>query len=139
MSTKKLLIATLASFVVSFLAGFIWYAALMEKFYISHSGSAQGVQKASPNMAMLIFGVLVIAFVMSYMFPKWTRGTYSLKEGLIYGALVGLITGLGVDAIQFATSNLFDSTALIVDSIYQVVEKGLMGAVIAMVYDKVKG
>jgi len=138
MDSKKLTLSTLAATVLIFLLGFLWYGMLMADFYASNGGGATNVAKDPLDMWALVLGILIVSFAMAYMFPKWSRGVNNAKQGFIFGALIGLITGFGTAFIMYGTSNFMNMTGTIVDGIYQIVEKGLAGIVIAMIYGKGK-
>lgn len=138
MDSKKLIFATIGGFVWMFFLGFLWYTVLLKGFYDANAGTATGVAKDPPDIAILAFGVLIFAFVMAYIYPKWSRGVNNAKQGYIFGALIGLIL-FGINFIQFATANLGTMTAYIVDGFYHVfLEQGLAGVVIALIYGKTK-
>jgi len=138
MDTKKLTLSTLAATVVLFLLGFLWYGMLMADFYASNGGGATDVGKDPLDMWALILGILIISCAMAYLFPKWSRGANNAKQGFIFGALIGLITGFGTAFITYGTSNFMNMTGTIVDGIFNIVQKGLAGIVIALVYGRGK-
>ncbi len=138
MDLKKLIFATLGGFVVMFFMGFLWYTQLMKNFYEANTGSATGFEKDPPDLAILALGVLIIAFAMAYLYPKWSGGVNNAKQGYIFGALIGLVL-FGLGFIQFATANLANMTAYIVDGCFHVfIEQALTGVVIALIYGKTK-
>jgi len=110
----------------------------MKEFYEANAGTASGVAKDPPDMPLLALGVLIFAFAMAYLYPKWSRGVNNAKQGYIFGALIGLIL-FGINFNQFATANLGTMTAYVVDGLYHVfLEQGLAGVVIALIYGKTK-
>jgi hypothetical protein len=138
MDSKKLTFATIGGFITMFFIGFLWYAVLMEDFYKTNAGSATGVDKAEPTMPFLALGILIFAFAMAYIYPKWSRGVNNAKQGYIFGALIGLLL-FGTNFIMYATTNLSNMTAIIVDGCFHVfIEQALAGVVIALIYGKVK-
>jgi hypothetical protein len=138
MDSKKLIFSTLGSFILMFFMGYLWYAVLMKDFYMKNAGTATGVGKEMPDMPFLALGVLIFAFAMAYLYPKWSRGVNNAKQGYIFGALIGLIL-FGINFIQLATSNITTMTAVVVDGFYHVfIEQALAGVVIALIYGKTK-
>ena len=138
MDSKKLIFATLGAFVKMFILGYLWYGLLMVDFYAANPGTAIGVDKEMPDMAMLALGILIIAFAMAYLYPKWSGGVNNAKQGYIFGALIGLVL-FGLGFIHFATMNLGNMTAYIVDGLFHVlIEQSLAGVVIALIYGKTK-
>jgi len=130
------LLAILASFIILFFGGYIYYGILAAGFYESHAGSATGVQKEQVDMTFIAIACLVEAFVMTSIYSKWTNGDYTVSSGFKFGAFVGLFVGFGIGFITYATTNLSDITGHIVDGIWNIFFYGLTGVVIALVLNK---
>ncbi len=130
------LLAILASFIILFFGGYLYYGILAAGFYESHAGSATGVQKEQVDMVFIAIGCLVEAFVMTSIYSKWANGDYTVSNGLKFGAFVGLFVGFGIGLITYATTNLSDITGHIVDGIWNIFFYGLTGVVIALVLNK---
>lgn len=129
--------ATLAGFVVLFLLGWLFYGMLLMDFYQNNSGSATGVMKAETEMVWwaLVVGNICQAYLLVYIFGKWANiSTFS--GGLWSGAVIGLIIGLAFNLNMFATSNLMNLTAALVDPLVSAVMMGMTGGVIGVVLGK---
>jgi len=130
------LLATLASFIILFFGGYLFYGILAAGFYESHTGSATGIHKEQVNMAFIAVGCLIQAIAMTSLFSKWANGDNSIANGFKFGACVGLIVGFGKGLIMYGTANFLDLTAHIADGIFNIIFYGLTGVAIALVINK---
>ena len=130
MNTKKFILASLAGGIVTFLLGGLWHAIILADFYETHSAA---LARPEPNMIMVALGSLVIAVLMAYTYPIGYKGGSAVKEGFRFGALVGLIWVLPVSLIFSGVWN-YPLVAVIVDSAWHIVEQGVVGIVIALIY-----
>ena len=130
MNVKKLIMASLGGGVVTFLLGGFWHTWLMADFYETH---AAALARPEPNVMMVALGSLVIAVLMAYTYPIGYKGGSAVKEGFRFGALVGLIWVLPVSLIFSGVWN-YPLVAVIVDSAWHIVEQGVVGIVIALIY-----
>ncbi len=134
MDAKKRIMATLAGFVVLFLLGWLLYGMLLMDFYASNSGSATGVMRDESDMVWwaLIVGNVLQAYLLVYIFGKWANIT-TFGSGLQAGATIGLILGFAFNLTMFATTNMMNLTAALVDPFVGAVMLGLTGGVVGMV------
>ena len=130
MNAKKLILASLAGGVVTFLLGGLWHAIILADFYETHWAA---LARPEANMMMVALGSLVIAVLMAYTYPIGYKGGSAVKEGFRFGALVGLIWVLPVSLIFSGVWN-YPLVAVIVDSAWHIVEQGVVGIVIALIY-----
>jgi len=130
------LLAILASFIILFFGGYLFYGILAAGFFESHTGSATGVHKEQVNMVFIAVGCLIQAVAMTTLFSKWANGDNSVVNGFKFGACVGLIVGFGTGLIMYGTANFLDLTAHIADGIFNIIFYGLTGIVIALVMNK---
>jgi hypothetical protein len=130
MSGKKWFLAGLAGFVVMFLLSGLWYMVIMEGFYQSQ---AQAINRTQFNFLFIVLGYLVMAFLMSYIYPLGYKGGPLAKEGLRFGVVMGLLVWLSSNLVLYGAWNLTLPLTL-VDSLWHVIEEALGGLVIALVY-----
>lgn len=130
MNATKLLLATVVGFVVIFVLSGLWHSLIMGDFY---ADQAAAVSRPEMNMGMVIVGNVILALLMSYMFPMGYKGGAAVGEGLRFGVLVGLLWTLPLELIFVGVWNV-PLTLALVDSGWHVVEEGLAGIAIAMVY-----
>ena len=122
MNVKKWFLAGLLGFVVMFILSGLWYMLIMDAFY-----------REQYNFIFIVLGYLVMAFLMSYIYPIGYKGGSPAKEGLRFGVLIGLLVWLSSNLILYGAHNMTLSATL-VDSGWHVVEEGIGGLVIALVY-----
>jgi len=134
MDIKKFITGTLVGGVTHFLLGFILYGLLLESFFIANAGSATGVNRGPEDMVWwaLILGSLAFAALITYIFLKWAHIS-TFKSGLRRGAVIGFLLGLSFDMMMYATSNLMNLTAALVDIAVGTIMMGLVGGVIGAV------
>jgi len=132
MNVKKFVLAWVAVVVVTFLLGVLWHLFLLADFY---EAQHQGLTREEPNMAVIIVGHLILGFLMALVYPIGYKGGPPVKEGFRFGALIGLIWILPLSVILHGVWNL-PLTGVIVDSAWHVVEEGIAGIGIALVYGR---
>jgi hypothetical protein len=132
MTFKKILLAGIAGAVVYFLLGWLFYGILLMNFFAENAGSATGVAKEPMLMWALVVGDLCWGFLLAVIFGCWTN-IRTWLGGAKAGAIIGLLSGAGVDFMMYGTSNLYNCTALIVDVIVVIVMTAISGAVVAVI------
>lgn len=132
MFSKQNLLATLAGFATMFLLGWgIWGFATVD-FFEDHT--LNSFMKDPPDILFIALANIIGAFALSSIYGKWARGVHSAKEGIQFGALIGIFTGLGMGLLTYATMAWMDFTAHIVEAVIEIVYYGIVGSVIAIVY-----
>lgn len=135
MGTNKLALATLAGAVTAFILGYALYGILLAGFFAANAGSATGVMKPVPSMLPLALGQLPGALLLALMIQRW-GGSRSMGGGAKVGATLGLLMGLSYDLIAYATTNLANLTATLVDPLVTGFLMAVVGAVIGLVLSK---
>lgn len=121
----------LAGGIVFLLLGWLIYGKLLMGFITDHPGLAGNVGRAEPELLYLIIGNLAMGFLFAYIFVK--SGVTTLAGGLVTGGIVGLLMGIGVDSITYATTTVTSKTAMAADVAGLIVMTAIGGAIIAMV------
>jgi hypothetical protein len=132
MNGKKWFLGGLAGFAVMFALSGLWYMVLMSKFYREQD---QGIMRDQFNFLFIVLGYVVLAFLMSLIYPIGYKGGSPAKEGLRFGVLIGVVVWLTANLTLHGVLNNTLASAL-VDSVWHVVEQGIGGIVIALVYGK---
>lgn len=129
---NKVLLATLAGGVVSYLLGWLIFGmALAEN--TSMWGSATGIQKTEMgDMWALILGNLTGAYLLAHIFSRWA-GINTLEGGLKTGAFLGFLIWLTVDLIMFGTTNMYSLTGVGIDVAASTVMGAATGGIIGWV------
>ena len=130
MNPKKMLFALIAGFVTMFLLSGLWHMLIMGDFYEANGASNS---LAEPNLLFIALGYFILALLMSYAYPLGYKGGKPVIEGLKFGVLMGLLWILPLGVVLFGVMES-SGTLLIVDAVWHVVEQGIGGIVIGLVY-----
>jgi hypothetical protein len=130
MNRRKMLFAWLGGFAVMMVLGFLWHGVIMAGFYGKHM---EAVLRENGLMLFVVLGYLVLAFLMSYLYPIGYKGGPPVNEGLRFGAFMGLVAFLPFNLIYYGMMDITLSGAII-DSIWHVVEEAAGGMIIALLY-----
>ena len=130
MNAKKMLFALIAGFIAMFLLSGLWYTLIMADFYEANSPSTAF---AEPKMQFIVLGYLILALLMAYIYPLGHKGGSPLIEGLKFGVVMGLLWILPIGVVLFGVIES-SGTLLVVDAIWHLVEQGIGGIVIGLVY-----
>ena len=132
MNVKKFVLAWMAAFVVALFVSFGWHLFLMGDFY---QAQTEALAREEPNFVFLFVALLILYFLMALIYPIGYKGGSPVKEGFRFGALIGLIWALPHSVGNHGLYNL-PLTYVIVDSAWHVVQEGIGGIVIALVYGR---
>ncbi len=130
MISTKMIYAWLAGAAGMLILGFLWHQVIMGGFY-DEQGAA--IMREEPKMPFIIIALLILALFMSYAYPIGYKGGSPVTEGMRFGAFMGLVAFLPMNLIFHGAFNLTLAGAL-VDAGWHVVEEGVGGVIIAMVY-----
>lgn len=134
MFSKSNLLATLVAGVVMFFLGYLIWGIATADFFEEHS--LVNVMKEVPNLGLIALGNIVGAFILSTLYSKWARGNHSLAQGFQFGALIGAFVGISMGLIWYATSEWMDGTGHIAEAVIDILYYGIVGAIIALIYQK---
>ena len=132
MNTKSFLIATVAGGIAFFLVGFLFYGVLMVDFFRDNAGSASGVMKEPANMPLLFLGELIFGALYAYIFTRWANIS-TFAGGAKAGSVIGFLTGLGYNLINFSTANIHNLTASLTDAVLSGISGAIVGGIIGWV------
>ena len=88
------------------------------------------------RMEFIAFGVLFQSYVISLLYGKCSMGNYSLKSCFNFGALIGFFVEFGIGLVYYATANLMDLQASLVDAVWSIFYYGIAGALIGWTHKK---
>lgn len=134
MDIKKFLIGGIIGGILLFLIGWLVYGILLSDFMKTHPGTAQGVDRAEMNMMYLVFGNLLMGFLLTYIFLKANVNT--LSGGLVTAGIIGFLMTASYDSVMYATTNIASKKMILADVIAFTVMAAIAGAVIGMVLGK---
>jgi hypothetical protein len=133
---KKTIFSVIAASVVMFsLAGF--YTGVLARAYIAaHLDPA--LIRTPPNLILVFFGYLVLAFLMSIIYRRfvWVSAT-SKWTGLRFGLAAAVCWLMPYSLVLFGVYN-FPYDVLPLDFAWALVEQGIGGLVIGLIYGKAK-
>ena len=136
MNIKKLAIGGITAGILFFFLGWLIYGILLMDFMKANPGTVGGFDKAAPDMLWLAIGNLLSGFLMAYIFTKANVNT--LANGLITGAVVGLLMSASYDCMNYGLTNLLSKKMLMADVLAAAVLSGIVGAVTGLVMGKIK-
>lgn len=133
----KLVLAVVAAAVVYFLLGWLFYSLLFAEFFMNNAGSATGVYKGEEemNLALIFVGNLAWAVLLTTILGCWSK-LKSAGDAALKGLILGLLMAAGYDLMMYATSNLMNLTAAIVDIGVGGVMSGVAGLVVGLILKK---
>ena len=131
MTTQRIVLGTVVGGLVLFFLGYLTYGIVFASFFEANAGSASGVNREPFNFVALAIGQLAWGAVLTLILG-WSRVS-SVAEGVKAGALAGLLFFLGIDLTLYATTNISNLTASLVDPILAAVLFGVTGAAIVSV------
>lgn len=139
MNLKKLIIATIAGGIVMFLLAGLFHMMIP----MIKDNYAAWMAEANPrrdmvepiHFVMVVVSYVILALLMAYIYPLGYKGGSPIKEGFVFGALMGLLSRVPVALVVWST--LFvDKNWVITEGIWHMLEEGIGGIVIAFVYGK---
>ena len=81
---KKLLLGTLLGGLGMWIIAGIWHNLIMANLY-------EHIHATHEGLGILLVAYFILALLMSYLYSRGYRGKSPLIEGLIFGAIIGLV------------------------------------------------
>jgi len=131
---KKFLMALVGGFLIMWLLSGLWHVLIMGDFYAKYEGPSA---YESPQMLFIIIGYAILALLMVYIYIQGYKGGSPLKEGLRFGVVIGLLWILPLNVIIYAVKET-SGTFIVVDVLWHIVEQGIGGIVIGLIYGSTK-
>lgn len=128
-SLKKLLFGTLSgSFGMWAIAG-IWHNLIKANFYNSINAKHDAI-------GVFLVAYFILALMMAYIYPLMYKNGSPLKEGMRFGAIIGILWVLPHGIIDAASHG--DTTFLyqFKNALWHIIEQGIGGVIIAFVYGR---
>lgn len=127
----KLVIATIAGTIVSFLFGWLVFGMLLQGFYASNSLHYAGLDKMPPDMICLVAANFVYALLLAVISDSWAKA-YTWMDGAKVGAIVTVLMVLSFDLFMYAFMNMMGKKLVGVDVVLNLVLGAIVGAVIGI-------
>ena len=130
----KIIYATAAGAVFSFLAGWLIYGVLLMDFFSSFmSDGFRAMMKDPPEIWAIFLSNAASSLMMAIIFGVYGN-IKSFASGLMAGLVIGLLISLSYDLMFYAMSTLYNSRRFYVfDVITGALFSGLTGGVVAAV------
>ena len=90
-----------------------------------------------PKMPFIALGYAVLAVIMAVLFSKMRQEKAYVTQGLMFGAVCGLLFSLPLSLIMVGIQD-WSKKLVLIDAAWNIVNMGVGGLAIAYVYNKVK-
>ena len=131
---KKTLFATIAASVVMFSLAGLFTGVLAHEFIANHVDPT--LLRTPPNLTLVAFGYFVLALLMALLYPRLVRVSGSpAMSGLRFGLVAGVCWLMPYSLVLFGVYK-FPYVALPLDFAWALVEQGIGGLVIGLIYGK---
>lgn len=134
MNVKNLVIGSIAGTIVLYALGELFWTYLFADFFNANGGGAVGVTRPEIIMWSIILGTLLYGVLLTLAL-QW-RGSKSVVDGLITGAIVGGLLWGTTDFTHYALNTMNNLAATIADTALEGVRGGVTGALIVFVLGK---
>ena len=129
MKIKKLILVTLVGGFGMWIVAGLWHNLIMANLY-------NDVHATHDGIGLLLIAYFILALLMAYMYPLGYKGNGPLKEGLRFGALIGLLWVFPHGIAMVAAHGDNTIAYVIKNSLWHMVEQGIGGVIIAIIYGK---
>jgi hypothetical protein len=125
---SKMVVAGVIAGVAFFFLGYLIYGMLLVDMMNNCTTCQRPMEEL--NMVFLVIGALAMGCLLSYILSKWASVT-TFTGGATAGGTIGLLLGIGMDSMTYATTTMYNSvTCIIYDIIILTVVFAIMGGLI---------
>lgn len=128
MNFKKTILAIIAAFLASNVLTTAWYMFSDEANFVSF-------RKEEVNYLGLILNHLVYASIFVYLFSSFYEKAPKLSRGFLYGALMGAVMFIPSGIVVRSIWTVDFNTIFLLNSVAHVVIGGMMGLLVAFIYN----
>ena len=131
----RVLLASLAGAVTSFLLGWLVYGFLLHDFMEANTTDYPGLMVQEPSvtgLAAIFLSGLVSSFLYAFIFDKWAKA-YSFVQGMKAGAIIAFCMITSFNLFMYAMMNLYSVTWLFSDIVIGTIFNAFIGGIIAWV------
>lgn len=133
MDLKKYGLAVLAYVVCTFLIAALWHLVLFKPVY----DELAIFTRKEPLIPLGLVSMLMQGLILSYLYPLFAQGKYSVRTGASFGLLMGVLL---VSSAVFAEAGKQNVTSLptwlTLESVYYLLQFAVVGAVIGLIYTR---
>ncbi len=124
---KKFSLSTIAGLAVMLILAVLFHTVLMKEMFV--------LGEMQPPLIAL--GYLVFTLIMAYIYPIGYKGGSPVAEGLRFGLLMGVLFTFPREMVMYATgATQYTLKTIGVEIVWHLVEQGVGGIVIALVYGR---
>lgn len=128
----RVILASLAGAIVSFLLGWLVYGILLAGFYESNTNHFEGLMINPPNLIGIFLSGWAFSFLLAFIFDRWANIS-EFVPGLVAAAIISFFIVVGYDIFFWASMRLYGKKLLVVDVVTGTVFNALIGGVVALV------
>lgn len=132
MNFKKLLLAAPVAFVALNGFGAVWHLVLFKSYYDVQQAA---VARPETLMPMLLVVDLLRGLLFAYIYPLGYKGGPPVTQGLKFGCLMGLVSGLHL-AIYFTFLNIPSLSWAFVEVLFSAMQGAFAGLLVALIYGR---
>jgi len=132
MGIGKFILTSLVSAVAMLALAVVWYFGLAASFYAEHMAVVREIRLYD----VIALAYLVLGAMMALMYPAGYAGGHPAVEGARFGAMIGIIFSLPHSLLVYAMQSTRSTTLVLADTIWHVVEQGVGGMVIGLLYGR---
>lgn len=127
MDRKKFLQATLAGGITMWILAGLWHELVMASFYTSETHAKH------EGIGIILLAYILLGLLMAYLYPLAYRGGQPLREGVRFGAIVGILWVLPHE-LAMAGAHGESISYVFKNAAWHTIEQGIGGIVIGFVY-----
>ena len=111
--TQRMLIGTAVGAIVFTLLGYLIFGVLFADFFLNNAGTATGVPRDPFDFVSLVAGQIMFGALLTIILT-WASAS-NIVQGVKIAFVTGLLFFLGIDLTMYATTNIQNLTASLVD------------------------
>lgn len=133
MGVKPYWLAVLAYVFCTFLIAAPWHMVFFKPVY----DELAIFTRQEPLVPLGLASMLMQGLVLSYLYPLYAQGRYSVKTGATFGLLMGVLLASSAVFAEAGKQNVTSlSTWLLLESVYFLFQFSVVGAVMGAIYAK---
>ena len=127
-------ISLLLAFLVMFVLAGLFNGLVVNQFVSENIDPAMLLE--SPNLALIALGYALLALLMTLIYPRVvSQPSYSFRTGFLFGMVAGIACLLPQTLVLHGIYR-FPPLGLLIDPAWALLEQGIGGAIIGMIYAK---
>ena len=106
----RIALAALLGTISYFIIGWLVFEGLLGKYMAAHTTKLVGFQKEGEDASLwlLLLSCMAYALLLAVLFERWAQVS-TFKDGLLLGALIGILVAIMTDLYWYSTSHFYDS------------------------------